>query len=45
MSMPMLGVQVILDVKYKIAEEEMNLFPISLMNTTMQDGSTRERKD
>ena len=31
--------------KFVFAEERKNLFPISLIGTTIQDGSSRERKD
>ena len=44
MSMSSLGGKVILDAKFKVAEVEKNLFPISLIGATMQDGGTRERR-
>ena len=43
--MSMLDGKVMLNVVLEIAKEEMNLFPISLMGTTIQDGGLRERRD
>jgi len=31
--------------KFVFAEKRKNLFPISLIGTTIQDGSSRERRD
>ena len=45
MFMPISDDKVILDVEFKIAEEEKNLFLISIIGTTIQDGSIREKRD
>jgi len=49
MSIPVLADEgmagkVLLYSKIVFAKERENLFPISLMGTTMQDGGTRERR-
>ena len=41
----MLGGKVILESEFIVAEVENDLFPMSLMGATIQDGGSRERRD